>query len=231
MSHVQKTKPGPWRKPWLTQAALWGAVVAWASLGVSGWLATAQGVLASALVALTLACDVLAARLPVHAGQSGCRWRAGACIALALGCAAFTGLSAKRGLELAQAQGVDPYQAALAERAQAQATLARIDAAIDALPALRSDIPATRLEALAAARSAEIARLEARRGEAAFLAERPLPPPPPEPLPQGVLWALVGLVEVLKLAGFWAVGTPRQPASPPIAAGQALAALRWRKAA
>lgn len=81
------------------------------------------------------------------------------------------------------------------------------------------------------ARTAEIARLEARRAEVASLAERPLPPPPPEPLPSAIMWGLVGLVEALKLAGFWAIAKPKQPASPPIAAGQALAALRWRKAA
>jgi hypothetical protein len=77
MSHVQKTKPEPWRKPWLTKAALWFAIAAWACLGVSGWLATAEGVLASVLVGLTLACDVLAARLPVHADGSPSRFGCG----------------------------------------------------------------------------------------------------------------------------------------------------------
>lgn len=231
MSRSNQTKPGLGRKPWLTQAALWGVVVAWGGLGVWGWMQSASGPVVAVLVAISVCADIVGARMAVHAGQSACRWRSMACLILALGCIAWTGFSGKRALALADAQRQAPYAAALAERAQAQATLARIDAGIAALPALRSDIPATRLEALAEARAAEIARLEARRGEAAFLAERPLPPPPPEPLPQGALWALVGLVEVLKLAGFWAVGKPKQPTSPPIAAGQALAALRWRKAA
>jgi hypothetical protein len=224
MSHVQKTKLEPWRKPWLTQAALWGVVIAWGGLGVWGWLQSASGPVVAVLVAISVCADIVGARMAVHAGQSACRWRT-------MGCIAWTGFSGKRALALADTQRQAPYEVALAERAQAEATLARIDAAVDALPALRSDIPAVRLQALAEARAAEIARLEARRGEAASLAERPLPPPPPEPLPSAIMWVLVGLIEALKLLGFWAIAKPRQPAPPSVAAGQALAALRWRKAA
>jgi hypothetical protein len=149
----------PGRKPWLTSASLWAAIGAWACLGVYGWLATAHGVLAGVLIGLTLACDVLAARLPVHAGLAACRWRAGACIALALGCAAFTGLSAKRGLELAQVQGRAPFEANQAERAALYAHRQRIEAELAAVPRLTGAIPAVRLRALAEARLAEIERL------------------------------------------------------------------------
>ncbi len=227
--HTQNNGSG--RKPWLTSPALWLAIAAWAFLGVSGWLATAEGVLAGVLVGLTLACDVLAARLPVHAGQSGCRWRAGACIALALGCATFTGFSAKRGLELAQAQGGAPFEANQAERAELQAHRLRIEAELAAVPGLTPDIPAVRLRALAEARQAEIERL---RGDLAGVQDRidalPRVPEPPPPLPDAVVWPLVALIEGLKLLGFWAIGGPR--AAPSAAnPAQALAALRWRKAA
>jgi hypothetical protein len=216
------------RKPWLTSAALWAAIAAWACLGVYGWLATAHGVLAGVLVGLTLACDVLAARLPVHAGLAACRWRAAVCVALALGCAAFTGLSAKRGLELAQVQGRTPFEASQAERAELHAHRQRIEAELAAVPPLTGDIPAVRLRALAEARQAELERL---RGHLAGVQARidalPRLPEPPPPLPAALVWALVGLVEGLKLLGFWALAKPAIASN----AGATLAALRWRKAA
>jgi hypothetical protein len=84
---------------------------------------------------------------------------------------------------------------------------------------------------LAEARQAEIERL---RGDLAGVQDRidalPRVPEPPPPLPDAVVWPLVALIEGLKLLGFWAIGGPR--AAPSAAnPAQALAALRWRKAA
>jgi hypothetical protein len=52
-------------------------------------------------------------------------------------------------------------------------------------------------------------------------------PEPPPPLPAALVWALVGLVEGLKLLGFWVLAKPAIAAN----AGATLAAMRWRKAA
>jgi hypothetical protein len=216
------------RKPWLTSAALWAAIAAWACLGVYGWLATAHGVLAGVLVGLTLACDVLAARLPVHAGLAACRWRAAVCVALALGCAAFTGLSAKRGLELAQVQGRTPFEASQAERAELHAHRQRIEAELAAVPPLTGAIPAVRLRALAEARQAELERLQGDlAGVQARIDALPRLPEPPPPLPVAVVWSLVALIEGLKLLGFWALAKPAIASN----AAATLAAMRWRKAA
>jgi len=234
MSRIQENKTEPQRKPWFTSSAIWAAIAAWASLGISGWLASTQGVLASVLIALTLACDVLAARLPVHAGKAACRWRAVVCVVLALWCAAFTGFAAKRGIDWAQTQGRAPFEALATERAGLHAQRLRIEAELAALPALRSDIPAVRLQALAEARRGELERL---RGDLAGvqgqIAALPRMAEPPPPLPKGLLWALVGLVECLKLLALWAIDRPAERRQPgqviELNPGRALAQRRWSK--
>jgi len=234
MSLPSSKQTEPQRKPWLTQAALWGVVIAWGGLGVWGWAQSAFGPVVGVLIAISVCADIIGARMGVHAGASGSRVKAAACVALALGCIAWTGHSGKRGLELADAQRQEPYRAALAERAAAQAAVARINAAIDALPALRADIPAVRLRELQAARAAEIARLEPQRAEAqARLEAIPAPPPSPSPLPGLALWGAVALIEALKLFGFWAIDRPAERRQPgqviELNPGRALAQRRWSK--
>jgi hypothetical protein len=232
MSLPSSKQTEPQRKPWLTETALWGVVIAWGGPGVWGWAQSAFGPVVAPLIAISVCADVVGARMAVHAGASGSRVKAAACIALALGCIAWTGFSGKRALELADAQRQEPYRAALAERAAAQAVVARIDAAIDAVPALRSDIPAVRLRELQTARAAEIARLEPQRAEAqARLDAIPAPPPSPSPLPGLALWGAVALIEALKFLGFWAIGQPAERRQPgqviQLTPGQALARRRW----
>jgi hypothetical protein len=80
---------------------------------------------------------------------------------------------------------------------------------------------------LAEARQAELERLRgALAGVQARIDALPRLPEPPPPLPVAVVWALVALVEGLKLLGFWALAKPAATN-----AGASLAALRWRKAA
>lgn len=236
MSHDQKTNAEPWRKPWLTSAALWGVVIAWGGLGVWGWTQSAAGPVVVVLVALSVCADVIGARMAVHAGSAGSRVRTAACIILALGCVAWTGYAGKRGLEIADAQRRAPAEAVLAHRAEAKTALARIEAELAAVPAIRADIPAARLRELQAARAADLARLEPLRAAAqARLDAVPAPPPAPPALPSFALWGAVALIEALKLFGFWAIatggpaaGTRSTPSNVvPLSPGQALAARRW----
>ena len=102
------------------------------------------------------------------------------------------------------------------------------------MPAIRSDIPAARLRELQAARAADLARLEPQRAAALARLEA-IPPPPvaPQPIPGPVLWAVVALIEALKLFGFWAIGGDQRTVTPapsnviPLSPGQALARRRW----
>lgn len=234
MSLTDQTKPEPQRKPWLTGAALWGVVIAWGGLGVWGWTQSATGPVVAVLVTLSICADVIGARMAVHAGAAGSKVRTGACIALALGCIAWTGFAGKRGLEMADAQRRAPAEAIQAQRAEAKAALARIEADLAAVPAIRSDIPAARLRELQAARASDLARLEPQRAAALARLEA-IPPPPvaPQPIPGPVLWGAVALIEALKLFGFWAIGGGHRTERPapsnviPLSPGQALAARRW----
>lgn len=241
MSLTDQTKPEPWRKPWLTGAALWGVVIAWGGLGVWGWTQSATGPVVAVLVTLSICADVIGARMAVHAaapvttGRKQGSARAAVCIALALGCIAWTGFAGKRGLELADAQRRAPAEAIQAQRAEAKAVLARVEADLAAVPAIRSDIPAARLRELQAARAADLARLEPQRAAAlARLEAIPPPPPAPSPIPGPVLWGAVALIEGLKLFGFWAIGAggqrgerPEPSNVIPLSPGQALARRRW----
>jgi hypothetical protein len=235
MSLSDQNKPEPQRKLWLTGAALWGVVIAWGGLGVWGWTQSAAGPVVAVHVTLSICADVIGARMAVHAGAAGSKVRAAACVALALGCIAWTGFAGKRALELADAQRRAPAEAVQAQRAEANAALARVEADLAAVPAIRSDIPAARLRELQAARVADLARLEPQRAAALARLEAISPPPPtPSPIPGPVLWGAVALTEGLKLFGFWAIGAGglrgERPAPSnviPLSPGQALARRRW----
>jgi hypothetical protein len=223
--------------PWLSHAALWAIVAAWAALGVHGWAQTTAGLVLGVLIVLSIALDVIGARLAHHAASADAK-RARVMIALALGCTLFTGFAAKRGLEAVEAERAAPRLAAETALTTARAELVGAEAALAAVPALRADIPAKRIETLQRARAADLARLEprldaARRFVAAAEAKAAEHASKPAALAPGVIWAIVVLVETLKLAGFWCLARPAQsapaPAMPASAPnpGQALAARRW----
>ena len=117
--------------PWLSHAALWAIVAAWAALGVHGWAQTTAGLVLGVLVVLSIALDVIGARLAHHAaGADGKRARV--MIALALGCTLFAGFAAKRGLEAVEAQRAAPRLAAETVLIAAKAELVRAEAALAA---------------------------------------------------------------------------------------------------
>lgn len=226
---------------WLTATALWTVIVAWGGLGVWGWLQTAEGPAAFILVALAVAAQIIAARMLIHAGGAGHWTRALACLALGLGCLAFTGLSGKRALDMVEARRLAPIAAAQAKHEAAAASLAKIEAQFPAPVLMSANVPAERVERLTALRTAELARLEPELQAAkAAMEAAPMPPPALPVLPGWLGWAIVALIEALEFAGFWAIGAgrsgkPTQSGSlqvDPSEAGRRLVALRKdRKAA
>ena len=227
-------------KPWASMLAVAVVVVASGLFNAWAWLAATEGPARFVIVALVLACEILGAVLLMRMAGA---FRSGAWVRLALGVPllagviAFNAWSGHRGFELVEAERLAPIRAA----ATAQADIDRVDAALAAIPAIPlSDdagrpIGPARTAELGAQRAADLARLERRRSEA-VAAKAALPPPPAsagiaaaDPL---TLWAIVILIEAIKVAGLFVIGAGqpanRQPAKViALSAGQALARRRW----
>lgn len=226
------------RGNWLSAAALWTVIGAWASAGIWGWTQNAAGIMIPITVAMTLGCQVFAARAASNAVTVSGVQRI-ALIALGVACLAFTGWSGKQAISTNEAQRVAPYEAALAASAAAKADLAKVERDIAAVPPLRSDIPAKRIAELQTARALELARLEPKLAAAkAAVAAVALPARPAPQMPVWLQWAIVGLIEALEFFGFWAIGRGHNPAksAPATTAevvelnpGAALVARRWAK--
>lgn len=195
--------------PWLTGTAIWTLAVASGAVNVWGWMATAQGLIAFVLAALVISSEVLGIRLAVHVAARAAEkaWgRLAIAIALLGGVVAFNALSGHRALSHYESLAAAPAIDAEAKRDLAQAEVARLEAQVAAIPALRSDIPRVRLAELRAARDAELARLEPLLITArARLEAAPPPAAPPEPIGSTAVWLIVALIESLKAFGFVAV--------------------------
>jgi len=248
MSHVHQTTPDAGRKPdawrdvlrsnWLSAAALWAVILAWAACGVWGWLQNAQGLMAAVTVALTLGCQVFAARAVKNAAESETLPRKAALLVLAVLCLVFVGYSGKQGLETNEAQRLAPHAAYVEALERAKAA----EAALASLPPLEitdtagREIGPQRLAILAEQRAQEAARLQ-RAADAARAAVPPAVAKPAPPMPAGLTIAIVLLVEALELVGFYAISRPRRIVAQahmadvvPLSPGAALARQRWGKA-
>jgi hypothetical protein len=225
MSHTHSNKPEPRRKPWFSGLTLATIGLAWAWIGAWGWFQSVALIVAPVLVVLTGGAQILAARMMVLSANASPARRS-VMIALAVACAAWSGFSGKRGVELAQAAPIAAYEAA-------EARLIAIEAAMVAIPpaplvdAAGRSLGPQRLAMVLADRDAAMARLVADR-EAALAA---MPETRPStPIPPAMLWLVAGLVEALGLFGLWALTDRRsQPTASlsAIEAGQTLARLRW----
>jgi len=229
-------------RPWLSALALVVIITAWGAAGVWGWLQTSPGVFGLIAIALTIGAQVFAARAAANAATAASIGHRVTLIGLGVMCLLWTGFSGKQALDADAANRLAPYEAALAAYDRASADLDRVDAAIAAVPALRSDIPAVRLKVLTEARTAELAKLEAQRLQAATaLATAPKPMALPA-LPEWLKWSMVLLIELLEFFGFWALGMKaRKEAALAVEAaaepapvvtfnpGRELVARRWAK--
>jgi len=223
---------------WLSSAALWTVIGAWAAAGIWGWTQNAAGVMVPITVALTIGCQVFAARAAANAAQADSMSRRFGLIGLGVACLLFTGWSGKQAIATNEAQRLAPYESAIAAHAAAVAEAGKIEAQIAALPALRSDIPATRLATLQAARTAELSRLEPKLAAAqAAVAMIEVPAKPAPQMPVALQWAIVALIECLEFFGFWAIGHGHAKAASKPAnvvemnPGAALVRRRWDKRA
>lgn len=225
------------RLPWLSGAAIWTLTGASGALNAWGYLASFDGLLCLILVALALSAEVLGVRLAQSAERAwaaGLRAKAAVGALLLAGVVGFNLVSGHRALLLADAEADAPRRAAAAERARAERLLADIRAEIAALPPLPENVPAARLRAYEAARSAAMARLGPERAAAErALAALPQPLAAAPALDERLAWALAALIEALKALALWATGAAAAPA---IAAPRArsaaadLANRRWAKA-
>lgn len=248
MSHDHQTMSGQARKPsawrdawrsnWLSAGALWAVILAWAACGVWGWLQNAQGLMAIVTVAMTLGCQVFAARAVKNAADVESLPRRAALLGLAGLCLVFVGYSGKQGLETNEAQRLAPYASYVEAVERAKAA----EAALAALPALAITdeagraIGPQRLAILAEQRAQEAARLQ----RAATIARAAVPQAvakPAPPMPDWLPLAIVVLVEAIELVGFYAISRTRSAASTaqpdnvvPLSPGAALARQRWGKA-
>lgn len=236
--------------PWLTGGAIWSIAAASGALNAWGWWTTSSGLVAGLLVTLALAAEILGVRLAFAvdraAREPGPRFFLA--LPLFLGVVAFNAYSGHRALVAVDAAQRAPAEASAAEHAGLQRDLDAIDAAIAAAPRVPENVHFRRAQAYAAARAEELARLDARRDRvqrrlAALRDVRPAP----APLDDGVVWAIVALVEGLKAFGLFAVSrravtpqrapapTPARPAPAPTGApspnaGRDLAMRRWHPA-
>lgn len=226
------------RGPWLSGAAIWAIVAASAALNAYGWMQSAAGIVAVLLVVLVISSEVLGVRLAmaIETIAADKRWgRLAVASALMIGVVAFDAYSGKRALALIEAERLAPYQAAQATRTAAQADLAKIEAALAAIPALPANAPAQRLAAYQATRTAELARLEPQRAAAqARLDALPVVEAPAPPIAAEVMLAIVLLIEALKALGLWAITGGHRPAPAAVQAISAnpardLARKRWSK--
>jgi len=225
MSLSNSDKIEPWRKPWLTTAALAAIGVAWAWIGAWGWLHSVDATIAPILVVLTGGAQIIAARMMAISGNASPGRRA-ALIALAVACAAWSGFSGKRGVELAQTAPAIAYHTAAARLAAIEAAIATLPPAPTVDAAGRSLGP-QRLAMLIEVRGANMARLIADRDAA----EAAMPAAPSiMPISPMMLWAVAALAEALGLLGLWALAghQSRAPAQViELSPGRALAARRW----
>ena len=231
-------------KPVASMLAVVVVVVASGLFNAWAWAQATDGLARFVVTALAVACEILGASLLLRlagAVRSGAWIRIALGVPLLAGVVAFNGWSGHRGFALVEAARLAPIRAAAA----AQADIDRVDAALASIPFVPlSDeagrpIGPARTAELGAQRAADIARLERRRFEA-VAARAALPPPPAsagiaaaDPL---TLWAIVILIEAIKITGLFVIGAGqpanRQPAQvTPFAAGRALAQRRWGKPA
>lgn len=224
--------------PWLSGGAIWAITAASAALNAFGWMQSAAGVVAVLLVVLVISSEILGVRLAmaIETIAADKRWgRLAVASALMIGVVAFNAYSGKRALALIEAERLAPYQAAQATRTAVQADLAKIEAALAAIPALPANAPAQRLAAYQATRTAELARLEPQRAAAqARLDALPVVEAPAPPIAAEVMLVIVLLIEALKALGLWAINGSHRPAPAPAQAISAnpardLARKRWAK--
>lgn len=217
MSQTQTNKESPLRGNWLSALALWVIIGAWAAAGIWGWNQNAAGVMAGIATALTIGCQVFAARAVKNAAEAdGIGSKAGL-IVLGAFCLVFTAWSGKQALATSEAQRWAPYEA----RQDAEAAVNAIDAKIDDLPTVPTSDTAgrplgpQRMSILSAERSTETARLMGLREKAAAsLAKIPAAPKPSAKAPEAFQWCVSGLIEALELFGFWAIAPKRRRNAP-----------------
>lgn len=216
--------------------AIWAIAAASGLLNAWGWGTSAAGLVAIVLVTLVLASEVLGITLAlaIEAAASRKAWaRVTVAGVLLIGVSVFNAYSGYRALTMIEAERAAPYLAAQAARTEAQAEVVRIEAAIAAVPDLPANVPAARLRAYQEARNAELARLEPQRAAAQQrLTTLPIVEAPPPSTPPLAVKLIVVLIELLKVAGLWAVTgkTNHPPAQSAPSAASALAAIRWQKA-
>lgn len=226
--------------PWLTGGAIWALAIASAALNVWGWMATSSGLIALVLAALVLSAEVLGLRLAEHAAARAAEkaWlRLAVAVALFFGVVAFNAVSGHRALSHYETLAAAPAIEVQVAREAAEADVARLEAAIAGIPALRGDIPRTRLVELRAARDAELARLEPQVAAArAKLAALPAATQPPQQIGHTAILLMVLLIEALKALGLFATSrrapAPQAPAKIDAAGASTpaseLARKRWR---
>ncbi len=217
--------------------AIWAIAAASGLLNAWGWGTSAAGLVAIVLVTLVLASEVLGITLAlaIETAVSRKAWaRVTVAGVLLIGVSLFNAFSGHRALTMIEAERAAPYIAAQAAISEAQAEVVRIEAAIAAVPTLPANVPAARLRAYQEARNAELARLEPQRAAAQQrLTTLPVVEAPPPSTPPLAFKLIVVLIELLKVAGLWAVtGKPSHPPAQQSApsAASALAAIRWQKA-
>jgi hypothetical protein len=217
--------------------AIWAIAAASGLLNAWGWGTSAAGLVAIVLVTLVLASEVLGITLAlaIETAVSRKAWaRVTVAGVLLIGVSLFNAFSGHRALTMIEAERAAPYIAAQAAISEAQAEVVRIEAAIAAVPTLPANVPAARLRAYQEARNAELARLEPQRAAAQQrLTTLPVVEAPPPSTPPLAFKLIVVLIELLKVAGLWAVtGKPSHPPAQQSApsAASALAAARWAKA-
>ncbi|NBW15577.1 MAG: hypothetical protein EBR82_47085 [Caulobacteraceae bacterium] len=193
--------------------AVWSVVAASTTLNAWGWSQSAAGLVSLVVVTLVVASEVLGvlfmSRL-VQAASSRAWGRVGLGAVLFAGVVAFNAYSGHRAFEMIEAARVAPLQAVAA----AEAEIAKIDAKIDALPAVPltdeagRSIGPQRTAELGAQRAAEIARLSKLRADASAKLDalpRSTGAASVKPIDAALLWAIVALVEALKAFGLFIV--------------------------
>lgn len=222
---------------WLSGAAIWGLTIASGALNVWGWVETAGGafMLAAILSAAVVASEVLGVRLALRVEAAVGDWpRFWLAIALLGGVVAFNAFSGHRALEMVEAHRVAPYEAALANRSEAETRLRAVEAQIAGLPAVGADVPAVRIAEIRGLRADDLARLEPQRSQAQAVVDA-LPALPARPAPvmdQLTLWLIVALIEGLKAFGLFAVNARQKRVAENVVAvdfnpGRELVNKRW----
>ena len=232
----------------ISGAAIWAVIGASIALDIFGWAWT-TGVLALILGPLAVACEVWASRLPLHIQRASGPAKAVLGAFLLLICVGFDTYSAHRALGAVGAFQAQEYADARAEVDRAAGALAakrvELNNALETVPenagpirageaAARNDIRREKIQPKIDAAEIALAKVQ-----------KAVPHKPSDPLPEYLIWLILGFVEILKVAGFWILapagaaiisfrsGEPKQreraeaAPSPAPTAGQALAAKRW----